>query len=272
MSTSTDIDHYITACRARIPQFVRRHFSLRGSLQLHRQSLGLDILRTPLNITWNGVYLILAVLTWICAKCGWFSPRHLLQKLPHGVATTADRQLQQHILKELLQHPQSQSSHLQTLLEEYAATRGGTADFTNNALMAITSKFAFGHTFFGALSAGAVVASIIATHWAINNFWLGNTLGKLYYSIIPVQTPLALSVGATLVFVLFLAVTATLIGVLTDPIQVKLGLHQRRLHRLIDAVEARLTNPDSTTPGMPEKFMGRSFDIADLVALVRGQF
>ena len=45
------VHRYCTDRRARIPEFVDRHFSLRGAVAVHRAALGWDILRTPFNLT-----------------------------------------------------------------------------------------------------------------------------------------------------------------------------------------------------------------------------
>jgi hypothetical protein len=42
---------YFAARRDRVPSFVDRHFTLRGTLRLHRVALGWDIARAPLNLS-----------------------------------------------------------------------------------------------------------------------------------------------------------------------------------------------------------------------------
>jgi hypothetical protein len=46
-----------------------------------------------------------------------------------------------------------------------------------------------------------------------------------------------MAAGTTAGLVVTGAVTAAFAGLLADPIQVRLGLHQRWLHRLIDGLE-----------------------------------
>ncbi|HUT50836.1 MAG TPA: DUF6635 family protein [Alphaproteobacteria bacterium] len=41
---------YVDGCRARLDPFIDRHFSLRGSLRLHRYAVGWDLLRAPFNV------------------------------------------------------------------------------------------------------------------------------------------------------------------------------------------------------------------------------
>ena len=42
---------YFADRHTRVDPFVDRHFSVRGSLRLHRQGLGWDIVRSPVNLT-----------------------------------------------------------------------------------------------------------------------------------------------------------------------------------------------------------------------------
>ncbi len=50
---------YIDSRRARIPEFVRRNFRLRGALGLHRHALGRDLVRAPANLALAGPNLAL---------------------------------------------------------------------------------------------------------------------------------------------------------------------------------------------------------------------
>lgn len=40
---------HAATCRARIPAFTARHFGFAGTWRLHREALGLDLLRAPLT-------------------------------------------------------------------------------------------------------------------------------------------------------------------------------------------------------------------------------
>jgi hypothetical protein len=50
-AVAAGICRYCAVRRERVPEFVHRHFSLRGTLALHRAAVGWDILRTPVNLT-----------------------------------------------------------------------------------------------------------------------------------------------------------------------------------------------------------------------------
>lgn len=77
----------------------------------------------------------------------------------------------------------------------------------------------------------------IAQGRAIAAFPLGQTLGGMWYGVVPVDAAPWL-VGATLAGLIMLgSVFAAFAGVLADPVQSWLGIHRRRLGRLLDTLE-----------------------------------
>lgn len=79
---SSAAGRYIAGCEARVEDFVREHYSLRGSLRLHRHALGWDILRVPLNILWTLIRLLLVVVGLILASFGLSFFRRWAEHLP----------------------------------------------------------------------------------------------------------------------------------------------------------------------------------------------
>jgi len=55
---------YIESRRERIDAFVDRHFTLAGSLALHRRALGWDLLRAPANLFLAGPALAVKLMGW----------------------------------------------------------------------------------------------------------------------------------------------------------------------------------------------------------------
>ena len=87
---------------------------------------------------------------------------------------------------------------------------------------------------------GSVVANMLAQQAAIAAVPLGAGLGTWWYGMYPV-TPsaelLATTIGA---FAVVGALFAVFSGIVTDPLQRLIGLHRRRLLRLIGALEDAL--------------------------------
>ena len=63
------------------------------------------------------------------------------------------------------------------------------------------------------------------------------------------------------------AVLAAFSGVITDPLQRRLGLHRRRLSRLLDALERGLCSERAQHVTMRDHYIARLVDLFDLAAL-----
>lgn len=298
---------YITGCEQRIDGFVKQHYSFRGALKIHAHALGFDLIRVPVNILWSLGNIVLALIAMVTKMTGQNALYNRIKNIPPGLETDMDRQISWLVITELLQLPMQQgerkSEHdalmqeilkdpalkqvldeqlnglekfkdstvfreeLDRKLAEYGATRIGTADLATNAAVLITSKLALGQASFGTLSAGTAVSSSIAHAIAVSNFWLGATAGSYYYAIMPVAVSMRLLVSVTVVLAIILCFISTFIGIITDPVQAQLGLHQRRLKKLVKAIEQDLLH-DGGEFKLREKYAGRLFDVIDIIAMV----
>lgn len=250
MSTTDDrraaAQAYIDACRRRIPAFVGRHFSIKGTLALHRGAIGGDLWRAPLN-TLLAVPAFLVLVTALALRAvGAKSVAARLQRLPLGATTAVQRRVEQLILTELLALPVAiratltEESPLARLLRRYARTRNAATELTLNVLMLCIGFLVFDRLTPGSLSTGTVLAEALAEQSAIDAFPLGTWAGELYYSLFPPSWTL-MDVGLAVVVTLsVVALLSSFVGVLTDPVQAALGIHRRRLGRLVDAIERRL--------------------------------
>jgi hypothetical protein len=63
------------------------------------------------------------------------------------------------------------------------------------------------------------------------------------------------------------ALLAALSGILTDPLQRRLGLHRRRLLRLLRALEGILSGETGENFTMHDYYVARLADIFDMLAL-----
>jgi hypothetical protein len=79
------------------------------------------------------------------------------------------------------------------------------------------------------------VNAFVDRHFSL--FPFGATLGGIWYSFFPVTASPGLIAGATGTVMAAGAVMAAFSGIIADPLQRHLGLHRRRLLRLIDALE-----------------------------------
>ena len=62
-----------------------------------------------------------------------------------------------------------------------------------------------------------------------------------------------------------LAILTSFSGIITDPIQYKLGFHQKRLNKLIDCLEKELMGVSSSKLKLRDMYVVRIFDLLDLL-------
>ncbi|MGH6913733.1 MAG: DUF6635 family protein, partial [Geminicoccales bacterium] len=86
----------------------------------------------------------------------------------------------------------------------------------------------------------------------------------LWYGWFPAAPSAGLVAGATGGLVLLTATTAAFAGVIADPVQRAFGLHQRRLHRLIDALGRELEGDSEAAFDVRDHYVARIFDLVDL--------
>lgn len=58
---------------------------------------------------------------------------------------------------------------------------------------------------------------------------------------------------------------AAFAGVLADPLQRRLGLHQRRLRRMIDAMERQMLDSAAPAFAVRDRYVARLLDVLDMV-------
>ncbi len=114
----------------------------------------------------------------------------------------------------------------------------------------------------GGISFGTVLAA--AQQNAISGFFMGPTLGGLYYGIFPASASMGLAVASTSTVLATMAIFSAFSGIITDPIQARLGIHEKRLNRLIDSLENTLMDKRDSDLKLRVIYLARVFDILDL--------
>lgn len=299
------IYRYIEARKSRVPVFVANHFSFKGALKLHRKALGKDLYKGPLNILWSVPSVIIRVTASILKKLGRKDLSEQLDKLPKGFQTDVQKEVSWLIYTELLEIPFVQGHRisnkdallgeilsdktlsdwvaqflskihdhsknpafrkaLEKNLEEYATSRTAASELVGSILTLSAGYAAFNKAVPGTLAAGSATAATIAEHVAIAKFWLGTTLGTWYYSVIPVTASTGLLIATTGSLMAALAIITTFTGIITDPLQAKLGIHQKRLLKFIDAFKEELLGAGQSQYKIKDQYVARVFDILDLL-------
>ncbi len=304
-AVNSGIDSYIASRKTQVPEFVERHFSFKGALQLHRKALGNDIIKAPLNLFWLIPLTIGKATAHLSEKIGLEGLAKILKRLPPGWETDVQKEINWLIYTELLELPYKQGEReskkdalleeilrdpalnemltgyldqikqksndpnfrktLERNLQEYATGRVAVSELANSLITLSANLAAFHKAAPGALTSGSALAGIIAEKIAISQFWLGPALGAWYYTIFPATASTGLIVAATGSILAGLALLSTLTGVITDPLQAKLGLHQKRLYKFLDALHAELKDSAKTDYRLKEQYIARVLDIIDLL-------
>jgi hypothetical protein len=296
---------YFLARHSRIEAFVTEHFSVRGTLVLHREALGWDIVKAPVNLAFAvpqlGLKATAAAVGALGAKrtAVWLGTRDILLK------TKVAERTEWLIVTELLELPFRQEScsvtrdalaetiladprveafaleklvaigrraddpefrrRLAEAMGAYAGTRAAAADITTGLLTLGAGAVALKQLVPGAMTLGPALATAMAQQAAIASFPLGAGLGGLWYGAFPAAASPALMFGLTGGLMAVAAVASAFAGILADPIQVRLGLHQRRLRRMIDALERQTADPNAPAFAVKDQYAARLMDLFDLL-------
>jgi len=296
------VRRYVDSRRPRIAPFVTNNFTVRGSLKLHRHAVGLDLVRAPYNVMAGMATAVRNVgaaglrvagasaaaskltarnLFWktkVAKELEWRLHAELLElPLDHGDRkTTQDR-----LVEETLSDPRlaAQFEHLLTIvgdragdaqfrervthaMQEYLGSRAAAADITSSLFAAGAGFVAYQKLTPGAAALSGVVAGSIAHSTAIANFWAGSWLGGVYYSIFSVKATPLLYAGVFAGMLVPIAMLTAFAGVVADPVQRALGLHERRLNKLLDVFE------DNLLCGGDARFVARDHYVARIMDLL----
>jgi hypothetical protein len=156
-------------------------------------------------------------------------------------------------------------ARLDQLLGAYTGSRAAASDIAGALLATGAGALAARQFTPGALSLGPVLAGALAQHVAIASFPLGPTLGGVWYGAFPAAAAPGLAAASSGALVIGLGALAAFAGVVVDPVQRRLGLHHRRLARLVDALEAMLLGRGDGTFRPRDHYVARVLDMLDLL-------
>ncbi|MGC1412494.1 MAG: DUF6635 family protein [Acetobacteraceae bacterium] len=299
------IRRYCAARRERIADFVDRHFSLRAALRLHRAAFGWDMLRAPVNLTMAAPAAALHLAASGARRVGAERVANVLGRRRLLLSTSVSDRVEWLVCTDLLELPCQAGDRVSTrdalaetiltdplvltalramltsiglkdddprrhqalerTLAEYAVTRGTAAEITTALMSLSAGALTLGKLTPGVVSFGPMLAAIVAQQAAISSFPLGAGFGTLWYGMFPVlpSTQLLFSLSGGLLAIG--SVLSAFAGIVADPVQRRLGLHQRRLRRMIDAMERQMLDPAAPGYAVRDRYVARLLDVFDLV-------
>jgi hypothetical protein len=296
---------YFESRRLRVDAFVDRHFSLAGSLTVHRRALGWDVLKVPINILLAVPNIGMQLSAVAARRLGANRMFRLLSSRRLLLDTAVGREIEWLVMAELLELPYRQgdrmcqkdalaeailsSPHLETVLSEtldaigrraddpalqkqleqamatYTGTRAAAAEITTTLITLGAGIAALKRLTPGAILLGPALANVMAQQAALASFPLGATLGGLWYAAFPVAATPGLIAGVTCSLMTASAVAAAFSGILADPIQRRLGLHQRRIRRLVDVLERQFNGDGEAGFVVRDQYAARLVSLLELL-------
>ncbi len=287
-----------------MPAFVDAHFSLPGTIALHRAALGWDIVRAPLNLSLAVPQVAMHLGAATAAKLGarrtaallrrqillptavtreiaWLVHTELLElpfRQKHRESTRdalaetilSDHAVQQAVHEAVLaigrhgEDPQFRA-RLGAAIAEYAVSRAAAAEITTGLLSLGTGALALNKLTPGAASLGPTLAGIMAQQAAVAGFPLGGWLGGVWYGMFPAAPTAGLIMGTTGGLMLAATTFAAFAGIVSDPIQRALGLHKARLMRMIDTLEQQFFDPAAPGFAVHGHYVARLLDLFDIL-------
>lgn len=299
------IDRWVASRRDLIDPFVDRHFGFRGTARLHRKALGWDVFRAPANVALVPPQLALHAGSVAARRLGarragqWMATRRLLLR------TDVDREIEWLLWTEFLELPyrdgdrvSARDSLVESMLADprlsaalaeplaeiarhagdpdirrrieetvsaYTGARAAAADITAALVNLGAGYLATQQITPSAWTLGPVLATAIAQKAAIAGFPLGSSLGSAWYGLFPVAVgPLAIA-SSTIGLATVGAMVAAFAGLVADPAQRALGLHRRRLDRMLRTIETNLRGRGPAVFAPRDLYVARLIDIVDLV-------
>ncbi|MDX5413542.1 MAG: hypothetical protein LPK02_10910 [Rhodobacterales bacterium] len=161
---------------------------------------------------------------------------------------------------------EAQARRMARLVSDYAGTRSAVAEILTAIVLLVVGALVFRAMTPGMLSLAPELAGVVAHGAAVADFPLGQTLGGMWYGVFPVGVPVWMMAAVVIFLVMLGAVMAAFAGILADPVQARLGLHRRRLQRLIAALAAEVEGNEGRAFAAHEHAMARVMDMWDAVA------
>ena len=299
---------YFAQRRAMVRPFVDRHFSLRGTLRLHRRALGWDVLKAPANLSLAAPQVIARTAAGAAARLGAARIARALRR-PMLFETAVGREVAWLIGTELLELPIRQGDRIatrdalaETILEdpavgraisaalaeigahaqdpafrarldaamaEYAVSRAAGSEIATGLVSLSLGAVALHKLTPGAATLGPTLAGMMAQQAAVASFPLGGWLGGVWYGLFPAAPTAGLIATTTGSLMLAATVFAAFAGVLADPVQRATGLHRARLMRLIGTLERQFRDPDAKGFVAHDQYVARLLDLFDLIGAAR---
>jgi hypothetical protein len=256
------VSRYMSERLKLVDDFAAGHFSLDETVALQRKSWMQDLLANPLNALWSIPYLGIKKTAELLDKTDWEKHTHPFSKVPSGLKTRYQLEVETIILSELLpvenlvaqikadrdlcEAMAARNIKLDDLrleavfkkhVSKYSAHQATISDVVSTLLTFFIGWAFFGDRSISVMGMGDRIAHKFARDRAASDFFLGKEIGSGFYSLFPPQ-PTGFQIAMATVAVGFLLTFVSLFAsVMSDPLRKKLGMHRRKLRSLCEDLE-----------------------------------
>jgi hypothetical protein len=174
-----------------VRKFVRATFAPLGALRLHHTAFGADLLRAPANVVLAPVSLVARLAANLAHALGFDKTARWLSRRKTLFETTTSRQVGEATMAFM--------SHLNALglgvaappdvmersVSDYAGVRNAVGEIVTTVVVLIIGYIFFRSATPGVISLAGPVAQLRSQFIAIEQFPLGQGLGRMYYDVFP---------------------------------------------------------------------------------------
>ena len=271
---------YFRKRRSRVPGFVERTFSFTGALQTHRNAIGHDLWKAPLNAALAGPQIGLQAIAGIMTFAGRRDAAERLKSRELFFRTSVTENIERRLFVDLLELPyigKGEPSFHDALAVEILSDHrlDGALGILNGPWgekqrLQMDDKLVQRLAIY--LNARGAAGELVSA--AVTMAAGGALLHQLTPGFLTLGPALAQSLGAKIGGVAAISASATVLaasataaafaGVVTDPIQSALGIHHLRLIGLLDSLEAAFLGADARL-AIPEQYAARLIDLVDVI-------
>lgn len=252
---------------AELDRFAKARYGVRGTLALHRAAFGMDLLRAPVNVALAPVFLLIKLVATLLSVLGaksaasWMAGRQIFLK--SDMARQIEAELYDLIvaLRARGIGPDASDTVIRAQISRHAETRNAVSEMTTSLLVLLAGLLIFGQATPGVISLAGPMAEMRAHSGAVNEFLLGQGMGRMWYSIFPVELSPAQVILTGIALAVLGSIVTTFAGLIADPVQVLTGTHRRRLARLMD----RIDQQDENSGLEREHLWARFGDVSDIL-------
>ncbi|WP_409479235.1 DUF6635 family protein [Pseudobdellovibrio sp. HCB154] len=259
------IEKYCEDRKKRVDGFIERHFSTQETIDIQKKSFHLDLLFNPLNALWSIPYLTLKKSIEILDKLGWTKLTPIMEKIPSGIKTGYQKEVEKLIAKELLDyealilefhnHPTINKlittkeltlneikikNEINKEVDKYSSSQAMITDLSGTVMTLLMGWYFFGDKTLGVFGMGNRIARKIAHDKAASGFVFGEKLGSAFYNVFPPMPTQTQVYMATLGVGILLTAFSVLAAIMSDPLRKRFGLHKKNFNNLIENLEEKL--------------------------------